>query len=75
MTAEFCIKAVESLLEIIKATLKSGENVLVSGFGKFIVKGKKTRKGRDPGTGEDPILPARRVITFKCSGKLREKVN
>ena len=69
------IEIVESLLEIIKSTLESGDDVLVSGFGKFCVKEKAERKGRNPATGEEAILPARRVVTFKCSGKLREKVN
>ena len=69
------VEITETLLEIIKATLESGEDVLVSGFGKFCVKDKSARKGRNPATGEDAILPARRVVTFKCSGKLREKVN
>ncbi len=69
------LEIVESLLEIIKATLGSGEDVLVSGFGKFCVKAKHERKGRNPATGEDLMLPARRVVTFKWSGKLREKVN
>ena len=69
------VEIVESLLEIIKATLESGDDVLVSGFGKFCVKEKAERKGRNPATGEDAILPARRVVTFKCSGKLREKIN
>lgn len=65
----------ESLLELIKSSLESGDDVLVSGFGKFCVKYKKERKGRNPATGEDAILPARRVVTFKCSGKLRKKVD
>ena len=65
----------ESLLGIIKSTLQSGDDVLVSGFGKFCVTDKNERKGRNPATGEDAILPARRVVTFKCSGKLRDKVN
>jgi integration host factor subunit alpha len=65
----------ESLLELIKSSLEAGDDVLVSGFGKFCVKEKAERKGRNPATGEDAILPARRVVTFKCSGKLREKVN
>lgn len=68
-------ETVEALLELIKASLASGEDVLVSGFGKFCVKNKKERKGRNPATGEDAILPARRVVTFKCSGKLRKTVN
>ena len=69
------IDIAESLIVLIKNTLESGEDVLVSGFGKFCVKKKKERKGRNPATGEDAILPARRVVTFKCSGKLRDKVN
>ena len=69
------IEITKTLLELIKASLESGDDVLVSGFGKFSVKEKKERKGRNPATGEDAIIPARRVATFKCSGKLREKVN
>jgi len=69
------VEITESLLEIIKSTLASGDDVLVSGFGKFCVRDKKERKGRNPATDEDLILPARRVVTFKCSGKLRDKVN
>ena len=66
---------VETLLEIIKRTLSSGEDVLVSGFGKFHVKEKKERKGRNPATGEDLMLSPRKVVTFKCSGKLRKRIN
>jgi integration host factor subunit alpha len=69
------IELVENLLEIIKRTLESGEDVLVSGFGKFCVKNKGKRRGRNPATGSDLMLSARKVVTFKCSGKLREKVN
>jgi len=65
----------KSLLEIIKSTLESGEDVLVSGFGKFCIKEKKARKGRNPATGEDKMLKPRRVVTFKWSGKSRDKVN
>ena len=68
-------ESVESVIEIIKSSLASGEDVLVSGFGKFCVKNKSERKGRNPANGEDAILPARRVVTFKCSGKLRDKLN
>ncbi len=67
--------AVESLLEIIKLTLKSGEDVLISGFGKFCVKEKNERKGRNPPTVSDMKLRARRVVTFKCSRTLRENLN
>ena len=66
---------VETLLEIIKSTLESGEDVLISGFGKFSVNEKKARRGRNPSTGEDMMLEARKVVTFKCSGKLRDKIN
>jgi integration host factor subunit alpha len=66
---------VETLLEIIKGTLASGEDVLVSGFGKFKVREKTERKGRNPATGEDMILAPRKVVTFKCSGKLRDMIN
>ncbi|MFP4033785.1 MAG: integration host factor subunit alpha [Desulfococcaceae bacterium] len=66
---------VETLLEIMKRTMEKGDDVLISGFGKFCVKEKKERRGRNPATGEDMMLAPRRVVTFKCSGKLREKVN
>ena len=74
-TKSDAFETVETLLEIIKSTIESGEDVLISGFGKFCVKDKKERKGRNPATGETAILPARRVVTFKCSNKLREKIN
>ena len=66
---------VEALLEIVKHRLESGEDVLISGFGKFCVKDKKERKGRNPQTASDMKLRARRVVTFKCSGVLRDRVN
>ena len=69
------ITTVESLLEIIKKTLESGEDVLISRFGKFIVKEKNKRRGRNPYTGNDLFLDARRIVTFKCSKNLREKLN
>ncbi len=66
---------VESVLEIIKTTLESGEDVLISGFGKFCVKSKNERIGRNPQTGEDLMLEARRVVIFKCSSALKDKLN
>ena len=66
---------IETLLEIMKRTLESGDDVLVSGFGKFCVKEKTERKGRNPATGADMMLAPRRVVTYKCSGKLRNKIN
>ncbi|MBT3310543.1 MAG: integration host factor subunit alpha [Desulfobacterales bacterium] len=66
---------VETLLEIMKHSLESGEDVLISGFGKLCVKDKSQRKGRNPATGKDLILDKRRVITFKCSDVLKTKIN
>ena len=66
---------VENLIELIKSTLESGEDVLISGFGKFCVNEKAERRGRNPATGEDLMLAPRRVVTFKCSGKLRDRIN
>ena len=66
---------VETLIDLIKTMLASGEDVLISGFGKFCVKKKRERRGRNPATGEDMMLEARRVVTFKCSGQLRGKIN
>ena len=70
-----CTELVETLLGIIKDTLGNGEDILISGFGKFCIKKKKSRRGRNPATGADLILEPRKVVTFKCSGKLREKIN
>ena len=74
-TKKKSIETVKTLLEIIKSNLESGEDVLISGFGKFCVKEKKERKGRNPATGEDLMLAPRKVVTFKGSGKLRDRVN
>ena len=63
------IDITESLLEIIKSNLASGDDVLVSGFGRFCVKEKNKRKGRNPATGDELMLKPRQVVTFKCSGK------
>ena len=68
-------QVIESLLEVIKKTLESGEDILISGFGKFCVKEKNERRGRNPATGNDLMLGARRVVTFKCSGVLRDRIN
>lgn len=65
----------EMLLELIKGNLEKGEDVLISGFGKFCVKAKNQRRGRNPATGADMILDQRRVVTFRCSHLLREKIN
>ena len=67
--------AVEAFLRISKNCLEHGEDLLVSGFGKFNVKDKNSRRGRNPQTGQELILSARKVVTFKPSGILRAKIN
>ena len=66
---------VERILGLIKESLQSGDDVLVSGFGKFCVRRKAPRRGRNPATGEDLPLDARTVVTFKCSGTLKGRIN
>lgn len=69
------LEMVDSLLEIMKQTLESGEDVLICGFGKFSVKKKMKREGRNPQNGQPMMLAPRKVLTFKCSGKLRDRIN
>lgn len=69
------IDLVDSLLEIIKNTLESGEDVLISKLGKFCVRYKHERRGRKPQTGNDMALGEQRVVTFKCSGVLKDRIN
>jgi len=66
---------VETLLELIKSSLESGDDVLISRFGKFCVKEKGERRGRNPSTGEDMMMKPRKVVTFRCSGNLRKRIN
>ncbi len=66
---------VEQVFEILKETLEKGEKVRISGFGNFIVREKRPRKGRNPQTGEEMIIPGKRVLTFKPSNVLRKAVN
>ncbi|RJP89643.1 MAG: integration host factor subunit alpha [Desulfobacteraceae bacterium] len=68
-------ESVEKIIEVIKSALASDGEVLISGFGKFSVNQKHSRKGRNPATSEDLILPARKVVVFKYSGKLRDRMN
>jgi len=68
-------RTVETALEIIKRTLESGEDVMISRFGKFQIKEKNRRKGRNPQTGNYLILAPRRTVTFRCSPVLKEKMN
>jgi len=69
------VETADTLLELIKSGLESGDDVMISGFGKFCVKNKKKRRGRNPATGKNLILAPRKVVTFKWSGKLKEKLN
>ena len=75
LTKKDCVRIVESVFEIIKDDLDKGHDVMISGFGKWTVKAKKERKGRNPQTGAALMIDARRVVTFKPSTLLRDKVN
>ena len=70
-----CVSIVESVFEIIKDDLDKGNDVMISGFGKWTVKAKKARKGRNPKTGKEMTIDARRIVTFKPSNLLRDAVN
>lgn len=72
---EAASQLLESLLELMKYTLESGEPIMLSRFGKFLVKDKKNRRGRNPQTGNALILDARRVVKFKCSNGLKKRMN
>ena len=75
LTKAQATEAVEALLGRMKNCLSGGEELLISGFGKFNVKDKNARRGRNPQTGQELILEPRRVITFKPSGLLRTKIS
>jgi len=68
-------RLVDTVFELLKLALEHGDDVLISGFGKFIVRDKGRRRGRNPQTNEDLMLDARRVVVFKCSGVLKDKIN
>jgi len=68
-------ECVETVLQILKETLASGEDILIPGFGKFKVNSKDRRKGRNPATGDSLMLPPRKVVTFRPSVKLKQKLN
>jgi integration host factor subunit alpha len=74
-TKKKSVEMVEGILEIIKGSLEQGEDVLISGFGKFCVKNKQRRRGRNPATGDDLMLDERKVVTFKVSSVLKNKIN
>ena len=75
LSREKASHALETLLEIIKDTLQSGEDVLISRFGKFSVREKRSRRGRNPQTGDPMILGARRVVVFRGSEVLKDRIN
>ena len=66
---------VEICLELMKTTMEKGEDIMISGFGKFCICEKSTRRGRNPATGESMELKSRRVVTFRTSGNLRKRLN
>jgi integration host factor subunit alpha len=68
------VEGVETTIDIIKNTLKKGEPLSLSGFGKFDIREKRDRRGRNPKTGEEIIVKARRTITFSLSNALRKKL-
>jgi integration host factor subunit alpha len=75
LTKAQATEAVETFLHIAKNCLVAGEDLLISGFGKFNVKRKNSRRGRNPQTGKELVLEARQVVTFKPSGILRDMIN
>jgi integration host factor subunit alpha len=75
LTKAQATEVVETFLRIAKSCLVEGEDLLISGFGKFNVKRKNSRRGRNPQTGKELVLTARQVVTFKPSGILRDRIN
>ena len=74
-TQQKAFETVKIMIELIKSTLETGEDVMISNFGKFCVNNNSQRRGRNPATGDPMIRPARRVVTFKCSVQLRDRCN
>ena len=74
-TKKESVEMMEAVFSIMKSTLESGETLKISGFGSFIVKQKKDRRGRNPQTGEAITIEARRILTFKPSTLLRQAIN
>lgn len=66
---------VEMIFDLIKETLEKGEKIKISGFGNFLVRDKKPRMGRNPQTGEEIMITARRVLTFRPSQVLKQSLN
>lgn len=66
---------VEMVFDIIKTTLETGEKIKIAGFGNFVVKEKADRRGRNPQTGEEIVISARKILTFKPSQVLKASIN
>jgi integration host factor subunit alpha len=66
---------VETVFDIIKTTLEQGEKIKIAGFGNFVVKEKANRRGRNPQTGDEIIITARKILTFKPSQVLKTAIN
>jgi integration host factor subunit alpha len=66
---------VEKVFQILKETLEKGERVKISGFGNFVIREKRPRRGRNPQSGEEMMISGRRILTFKPSAILRKAVN
>lgn len=66
---------VESVFDLIKGTLEKGEKIKIAGFGNFVVKSKSDRRGRNPQTGDEIIISARKILTFKPSQVLKSALN
>jgi len=75
LSKEESSQIVELVLEILKETLERGEKVKISGFGNFVVRAKRARRGRNPQTGEEIKITARKVLSFKSSPILKKALN
>jgi integration host factor subunit alpha len=75
LTRDEAFAYLETILETIKKTLETAEGVKITGFGSFAVRKKKSRKGRNPQTGESITIEARKILTFKPSAKLKTAIN
>jgi len=69
------VRVVETIFDIMKETLERGEKIKISGFGNFVVRKKRTRRGRNPQTGDDIEITARKILTFKPSQVLKNDLN
>ncbi len=75
LTKKEAAEYVNEVLELMKETLESGEEIKVSGFGKFEVRHKEERMGRNPQTGDEIMIPERKVLRFKVSQVLKDELN